>query len=134
LSALEVGVAATGAGVVGSRSVSLDTNAVIAAIEGGAPGAAAVANAMAGKAPVVSATVVSEFAKKGNLGALADFLKANGGTVVKGASADLVKQMEARGLAPADARAVAAAMESGTKFLTRDAEILKKAPDVAQRF
>ncbi len=89
---------------------------------------------MEGRAPFVSATVVAEFAKKSNMAALANFLTANGGTVVKGASSELVKQLEARGLKPADVQAVVAAVASGTKFLTRDKEILKEVPEIADRF
>ena len=133
LTLMEIGVAAT-SGVSSSRSVSLDTNAVIAAIEGGPAEVAAVAKAMNGRAPVVSTVVVEEFAKKGNVTALADFLRTSGGTVVKSASAAIVQQLEARGLKPADAQAAATAVESGTKFITRDREILTKIPEIAQRF
>lgn len=130
---MEVGVGAT-TGIVASRSVSLDTNAVIAAVEGGAAGAASVSAAMGGRTPLISPTVVAEYAKRGNMGALVDFIKSTGAVVAKNASAELVKQMEARGLKPADAQAVAAAVANGTKFLTRDKEILKKVPDIAEKF
>jgi predicted nucleic acid-binding protein len=60
------------------------------------------------------------------MSALVSFIKANNGVVAKSASAELVKQFEARGLKPADAQAVAAAVANGTKFLTRDKDILKK--------
>jgi predicted nucleic acid-binding protein len=133
LTLMEIGVTAT-SGIVASRSISLDTNAVIAAVEGGAQGAAAIAKAMGGKAPVVSTTVVAEFAKKGNMTALMNFLRSNGGVVVKGAPPELVKQFEARGLKPADAQAVATAAASRTRSLTRDKDISKKVPEIAQPF
>ena len=128
-----VGFAATTG--VSVNSVSLDTNAVIAAVEHHPPGAdAALAEAVGSQNPLVSGTVMREFLNKGSFGALANYLKTTAGMMTREASSGLVQELEARGLQPNDAKAVAAAIESGTKFLTRDENVLKKVPDIAVRY
>ncbi len=129
---LGVGVTATSG--VAANSVSLDTNAVVAAVENPGGSAAAVTEAIGGRTPAISATVVGEFLTKGSFSGLANYIKSTGGVITEDAAAELVSQLEARGLKPNDAKAVAGAIESGTKFLTRDKDILKRVPDIAERF
>jgi rRNA-processing protein FCF1 len=102
--------------------VVLDTNAVIAAVEGG--GGAAV---LAGSSPLVPITVVQEFlAGGGSIQALRSFLAANGGGIAlageEAVAATLRAQATALGrvLGVADSRVVASALKNAVMIVTND--------------
>ena len=128
------------AGAVGNAlpprgSVGLDTNAIIARLEGDASDVKAVNDALAGRNPRVSITAAKEFLRGGgDINALRAFLKESGGGVAAGAPKEIVQELRARGLKSADAQVVGSAVEEGTKVLTRDKGILRKAGEVAEKF
>jgi hypothetical protein len=56
------------------------------------------------------------------------------GGLGKAPSTEVLKELSAVGLKPADAREVSSAIEEGISVLTRDDRILKKVPGVAHGF
>ncbi len=135
-------LAQTTTNVVGSTNkaanasrVALDTNAIIARLEGSSADVQAVVKAIGGRNTSVSITAVKEFLRgKGDINALRNFLIETGGSVGKAPSAGLIKQLTDLGLKAGDARVVGSAIEEGIPVLTRDAGILKKVPNVAEKF
>lgn len=80
----------TGKGV---NKVSLESNALVAAVEGGKK--SDVKAAIGNDKPIVSITAAKEFLAKGDKGALKDFMKETGATIgKKGGSADQVKSLQ----------------------------------------
>jgi RHS repeat-associated protein len=115
--------------------VSLDTNAIISLLEGAPADVQAVLKAIGGRNTSVSITAVKEFLQgRGDINALRSLLKNIGGTVGKAPSAQTVEQLQKLGLKSADARIVGSAVEEGIGILTRDKQILKKVPGVAEGF
>jgi RHS repeat-associated protein len=106
--------------------VSLDTNALIAAIEGTPAAQAAVQQALAGRVPALSRTVIREFMRKGNAEALRKYMFENGVVVIADGSPSVVQGLVAQGLKLADAKVVAAAIGRGVGVLTRDARLLRR--------
>src|SRR5262249_48108719 len=117
-----------------SGKVVLDTNAVIAKVEGKAHDVAAVTEAIGGRTPLVPISVAKEFLKKGDVAALREFLKQSGGGIAKAGQESIVKELQSQGLKAGDARAVASAIAEQTKILTRDRQILKKVPNLAEPY
>jgi RHS repeat-associated protein len=116
-------------------AVALDTNAIIARLEGAPKDVQAVVKAMGDRQTNVSITAVKEFLKGGgDVTALRSFLQSTGGSVGKAPSKELLEKLTGLGLKPADARVVGSAMEQGIPVLTRDKQILKKVPGAAERF
>jgi predicted nucleic acid-binding protein len=112
----------------GSRlsSVVLDTNAVIAAVEGGQA-----AKILKGRVPLVPMTAVKEFlAKSGSIERLRSFLVASGGRVALAGeeSAAAALRAEAKGmgrrLSVEDSRIAASAMREGKALVTQDKRLL----------
>lgn len=117
------------------KGVALDTNAIIARLEGAPADVQAVVNAMGGRTPQVSITAVKEFLRGGgDVNELRIFLQCAGGGVGKVPSAATVQQLESLGLKAADARVVGSAIEDGVNVLTRDKKILNKVPGAAEKF
>jgi hypothetical protein len=82
-----------------ASSVALDTNAVIARLEGNAENVASVTKAMDGRSPVISMTAAKEFLQGGgDAAALRAFLVSEGGGIGKAGGADLVKDLMGAGL------------------------------------
>jgi RHS repeat-associated protein len=108
----------------GAAEVIVDTNVLIAAIEGGE--GATVDAALAGSTPVAPLTVISEYAVKGSAESASRWLLARGGRVVAdvpaSSAARLVGKAASAGrvLNAADARVAGAAAERGIGVLTRD--------------
>ena len=131
--------------VVGARLVSgnragvaLDNNAIVAAIDEGQE--AAVDLAIAGRQPLVSSTVVSEFLAGGNtLDTLRLFLRQRGGRITSDASQsaldDLQRRLDALNatLSPSQQRSIGAndlciaatACELGVPLITNDSRLFR---------
>jgi RHS repeat-associated protein len=119
----------------GAGRVALDSNAIIARLEGSSGDVQAVLKAIAGRDTSVSITAVKEFLRGGgDVNALRIFLKETKGSVGAAPSTALIKSLEALGLKPSDARVVGSAIREGIPVLTRDKRILKRVPDVAEEF
>jgi RHS repeat-associated protein len=137
-----VAAAAAGGGAAlaagrNAPAVTLDTNALIAGIEGGE--AAAVDSAMAGRVPLVPIQAAKEFFRGGgDVGALRDFLTARGGGVGPAVSESSVAGLQAkagalgRALSIGDARIAGSAAQSATSVMTRDARFGKTLEAVGQ--
>ncbi|MBK8013952.1 MAG: VCBS repeat-containing protein [Deltaproteobacteria bacterium] len=111
---------AAAAGGAGRATVSLDTNALIAAVERGQ-------SILGGRAPVVPITVAKEFLRGGgSSAALREFLTANGGRIglagSEAAAAGLRQQAAGlgRALQLGDSRVAAGAMREGMPLITND--------------
>jgi RHS repeat-associated protein len=105
--------------------ISLDNNALIAAVEGG--GKDAVKAAIGSNKPIVSMTAAKEFLAKGDKGALKDFMKEVGATIsTNGASKEQVSALQktaaglGRTLGAKDASIIGGAINNGAKILTND--------------
>lgn len=124
-------VAAAGAGgTAGGTTVSavaLDTNALIAVLEGSPTQAASVLTKMAGRSPYVSRTVVREFLRGGgSREALRQFLTSHGGGVIAAGPRSMVQALMSAGLHAADAEIVASAISNGMGLITRDRRLYMK--------
>jgi hypothetical protein len=129
--ALPAGTQAAG----GAGSVGLDTNALIARLEGGAKDVEAVVQAMAGRSPSVSITAAKEFLTGGgSVEGLRAFLQQAGGRIGQAVSRATLQRLQGLGLKPGDARVVGSAVDEGITVLTRDRSVLNKVPEVAERF
>ena len=118
-----------------TEKVGLDTNAIIARLEGSPADVQAVVRAIAGRIANVSITSVKEFLRGGgDVNALRSLLQSTGGRVGPAPSAQTLKQLQLLGLKPADARVVGSAIEQAIPVLTRDKQILKKVPGIAEKF
>ncbi|GAB3433067.1 RHS repeat domain-containing protein [Niabella aquatica] len=111
------------------KKISLDNNALIAAVEGG--GKEAVVNAIGSKQPIISYTAAKEFLAKGNKGELKAFMSEIGATVSKnGASASQVKGLQkaaegvGRKLGQNDASIIGGAINNGASILTNDKRMM----------
>lgn len=131
-----VGIALTGGESLGAsaaakaegllaRTVSLDTNALIAALEKGS--VAAVDKSIAGRIPIVSITAVKEFlGGGGSIQALRNFLAERGGrlaaagTEAEAASLRAQAQQMGRSLGVGDSRVGASAVKEGATVITND--------------
>jgi RHS repeat-associated protein len=118
----------------GGKTVALDTNALIAAIEHPTTAEGqAVLKAINGREISVSITAVKEFLVKGDSQALREFLVANNGHVAKAAPAGVVRALKAVGLKDKDARVVGSALAEGLRVLTNDHKtIVKKVPGLTE--
>jgi len=115
--------------------VALDTNAIIARLEGNAADQLAVTTAMAGRSPRLSITAIKEFLKGGgDISSLRSFLSKNNGGVAKAAESNTVSSLMGKGLKRPDANVVGSSIREGTQLLTRDKKILKKVPDITEKF
>ena len=115
--------------------VALDANAIVALIEGGRFDRRAILRAIGNRRPIVPRTALREFVQGGgDRQALLRFLNRTGGEVVQDANNSLTRRMLQRGLLENDARIVATARRQGTELLTRDADILRRAPGIAREF
>ena len=110
--------------------IALDTNAVIAAIEGGPVEVSAVTNAMAGRTPVIPPTVANEFLTRGSSSVLNNFIQNNNGRI---GSTPLLSQVLAlqqqaeslgRSLRTPDASVAASALKDGVSLLTADVRLV----------
>jgi RHS repeat-associated protein len=116
--------------------IALDTNVLIAALEGGEK--AAVDAALAGRAPVISITVAKEFLVKGDINLLRQFLAERGGGLAASATAAEIAQLQAqatllgRVLAAADAAVSGSAIKEGIPLLTRDIRLINFLQAVGQ--
>ncbi len=120
---------------VPTGKVGLDTNAIIARLEGSPADVQAVVRAIAGRIANVSITSVKEFLRGGgDVNALRSILQSTGGRVGPAPSVQILKQLQQLGLKPADARVVGSAIEQAIPVLTRDKQILKKVPGIAEKF
>jgi hypothetical protein len=127
----EVNIAARTLGIelnAAPKLISLDNNALIAAIEGGEK--AKVLKAIGTDKPIVSMTVAKEFLVKGNKASLKEFMVETGATISKnGASAAQIAKLQqtAKGLGRAaskgDASFMVSAMNNGASVLTRDKQV-----------
>jgi len=116
-------------------SIGLDTNAIIAMLEGSPAEARAVLNAIGARVPFVSITAIKEFLRGGgDINSLRSYLQSTGGGVGKGASTATIQKLQGNGLKAADASVVGSAVDSGMNVLTRDKQILKKAPGVSESY
>jgi RHS repeat-associated protein len=116
-------------------AVGLDTNAIIALLEGSKADSQAVLTAIGDRLPQVSITAIKEFlAGGGDVNLLRTFLKSSGGGVAPAASQATVQALRRAGLKAADASVVGSARDAGTTVITRDKEILKKASGDAETF
>jgi predicted nucleic acid-binding protein len=106
--------------------VSVDTNALAAAIEKG--GVAAIDAALGGRIPIVSMTAAKEFLVKGNVDALRKFLTDRGGRIASAASEVDAAALRAqasqmgRSLGVNDSRIAASAVKEGAPVLTKDGQ------------
>lgn len=102
----------------------LDANAIIGALERNE--LAAVDAALAGRQPVLPFTAVKEFLKKGDKGALREFMSARGSRISFAARESVAADLRAeagelgRSLRPKDSRVAASAIAEGLPVLTRD--------------
>ena len=115
--------------------VALDTNAIIARLEGAPADVIAVVQALGSRNPVVSRMAVREFVRGGgDMNKLREFLRQSGGGLGKAPSQQTVDELLRLGLKPADARVVGSAIEEGIPIMTRDDKILRKMGEAAERF
>jgi RHS repeat-associated protein len=134
--AWQTGQAAIGAlGTAAKSEVGLDTNALIALLEGFSANSQAVVTVMAGRTPSVSITAAKEFlAGGGDVNGLRSFLQANGGRIGPAASLGTRQALQRLGLKAADSRVVGSAVDQGIGVITRDRHILSKVPWSAEPF
>jgi RHS repeat-associated protein len=109
-------------------AVALDSNVLIAALEGGE--VQAVDAALAGRVPVISITAAKEFLLKGDVEVLRQFLIARGGSIGTAATAAEIAELQTqatllgRVLAAADASVAASAIKDAIPLLTRDSRLI----------
>ncbi|SRR6266566_1211527 len=109
-------------------AVALDTNVLIAALEGGE--LEAVDAALAGRVPVISITAAKEFLLKGDVEVLREFLIARGGSIGTAATAAEIAELQTqatllgRVLAAADASVATSAIKDAIPLLTRDTRLI----------
>jgi hypothetical protein len=107
--------------------IALDTNAIIAAIEGNAADQSAVTAAINGGTPIVSAQAVREFIDGGgDIDALRSFLSANGGRVALSGRSSVISGIEELGTPTGDARILGSAIRENVLLLTRDGRLLRQ--------
>ena len=117
---------------------SLDNNALIAAIEKGE--GKAVESALAGDVPVASSAAAAEFAVKGDVDALNQWLAERGGSIappVTSADAAALQAQAAavgRSFGPTDAEIAAQAARDSMPILTRDVGFMKTLAAIGQAF
>lgn len=128
-----VGIANGGAWVH-NECVSLDTNAIVALIEGPTEAKAAAFVALNGRTPVVSITAAKEFLKRGSSAELRRFLVTHGGRIGAAGDEQAVAALIALGLRSKDAQVAGSAIKEGTKLLTRDVRLIRKIPHVGENF
>lgn len=116
-----------------ARGIGFDTNALVARLEGSPQLQTAVETAMAGRAPVIPWRTGVEFLKKGDKGALSEFLRGSGGRVLPPASPRSTALFRPY-LSEEDASILGGAYEAGVQVLTRDEEILANTIGIAVRF
>ena len=120
---------------VHNTCVALDTNAIIALLEGSSADQAAVRAAIGGRTPVVSITAAKEFlAGGGDVNALRSFLASNGGRIGAAGDGATVSGLMSSGLKAGDARVVGSAMKEGVPLMTRDKRLLRKIPGIGVGF
>jgi predicted nucleic acid-binding protein len=113
----------------GEGSASLDTNALIRAVDRGDPGA--IDSALAGRTPVVSPTAVDEYLVKGDQQDLDEFLNARGGRVGLPGTPEGAAALQAqaasfgRVLNDGDALIADGAMQEGIPIITNDTRFLR---------
>jgi len=109
-------------------AIALDTNVLIAALEGGE--LEAVDAALAGRVPVISVTAAKEFLLKGDVEVLRQFLIERGGRIGTAALATEIAELQTqatllgRVLAAADASVAGNAIKEGIPLLTRDVRLI----------
>ena len=110
----------------GRAACALDTNAIIAAIEGGRA-----AELLAGRIPLISITAAKEFLEHGSADVLRRFLAANGGRIGRAGDNALVAGLQqqatalGRVLHASDAQVVASALREGAPLITQDKRLLR---------
>jgi hypothetical protein len=119
----------------GPEFVNMDTNALVAAIEQPTSAAGVAANSAIGdRTPIVSLQAQSEFLVKGNPAQLGAFMAEHGAVMRPDPSAAMLDSLTSRGLSTADAKVVGAGAEAGAATLTRDKDVLNKAPELTEKF
>ena len=108
--------------------VALDTNVLIAGLEGGE--LQAVDAALAGRAPVISITAAKEYLIKGDIEVLRQFLIERGGSIGPAALQQEIAELQTqatllgRVLNAADAAVSGSAIKQGIPLLTRDTTLI----------
>jgi RHS repeat-associated protein len=127
--AAEIAAAEGAVASEGAAAALLDTNAVIAAVEGG--NAAAVDAALAGATPYVSPTVIAEFtAGGGDMAELEALLSARGGGMLAAETEGDATALQSlatsmgRSLGANDAAIASAARSAGMPVITNDSQFL----------
>jgi predicted nucleic acid-binding protein len=116
--------------------VALDTNAVIAATEGGPAQAEAVTTAMAGRTPVIPPTVVEEYLKRGSMDVLNTFNQTNNGRIGSIPALEDIQALQqrasnlGRSLKAPDASVAASAIKDGLSLLTADKRLVNTLRDI----